>query len=147
MTVRMQSGCRRQNDEVHHQVREEYAGEDVVPGTSQVPRGRVFALFDGGSARGDIVLDFLGGLPEEEVGRDRSSQDADQGCPIRACPLQSWNQRRPRNSGPVRVREEGSDDVGEQNQREPFEDPGNVKITCPEQQAYTEQRVRGCPIQ
>jgi hypothetical protein len=45
--VRVQRGGGRENDEVHHQVRKEHAGEDVVRERRKFPLGRAFALFDG----------------------------------------------------------------------------------------------------
>src|ERR1019366_9504857 len=91
--VSVQRGGRRENDEVHHQVRKEHAGEDVVPGTSQFPIACAFTLFNGRLAQSDVLLYFLRGLPKEEVWRDGSSQDADQRGPIRGGPLRSEERR------------------------------------------------------
>ena len=109
--------------------------------------GRALAQFDGRLALGNVLFNFLRGLPEEEVGRDGGAQDADQRRPIVAGPLDTRNQGRPQDGGPVRVREKCRGDVGEQGEGEPFEDPGDEAIAGPEQQADEEQRVDGGPIE
>jgi len=60
----------RGDDEVHHEVREEHANGDVLPARAQLFRRRAFALMEIPPHRA-FLFDFLCGLPEEEIRRDR----------------------------------------------------------------------------
>ena len=88
--MRVQRGGGREDDEVHDQVREEHAGQHIVPGAAYLPPGGAFAFLDGRLALRDLFLYFLGGLPEEQVRRDGRPQDAHQGRPICCRTIPRW---------------------------------------------------------
>ena len=78
----MERRRRRQDDEVHDQIREEHPGHDVVSGLSQLGVRGALACFEGRLSLLPLFLDFLRGLPEEQVGRNGGAEDPNEGGPI-----------------------------------------------------------------
>ena len=138
-------GCR-QNNEVHDQVREEHSGDYVIAGLPQVRVGGSFPLLEGHMAFFALLLHFLGGLPEEQVGRNGGSEDSHERGPIFTRHFDMGDNRRAEHRGPIWLREEGGGDIGEQYQREPFEDSGDIGVGPPDQEGRDGHGVNRGPV-
>src|SRR5438445_12179968 len=102
----MQSERRRQDDEEHYQIGKERPDTDVNPSVQNFCRSCAAPLDEGVSANRLFLLDFLRGLPKEEIGTDRSSEDCHKRCPRGATLRESGKHRRVQNRAPVRVKTE-----------------------------------------
>ena len=112
LPMRVKGRGRRQDDEVHHEIREEYAGQDIPPRPPEFGVGRAASLLHGPLAGGPVLFDLLGGRAEEQIGRDRCPQDADERGEVIRGLLNTRDQGCGEDSRPVRVSQEGGNDVG-----------------------------------
>src|SRR5207249_9446776 len=69
-----------------------------------------------------LLLHFLRSLPEEQIRRDRSSEDPDQRRPIATRPFNVGNKSRADHHSPIGFREKRGQDIGEEHERQPFAD-------------------------
>ena len=70
----------------------------------------------------DLLLDFLAGLPEEQVRRDRRAEEGDEDADIGRVEPDRRDQRARQDLDDVGPGEQGSRDVGKQGQGQPLED-------------------------
>jgi len=126
--VCMHGGGRCQDDEVHHEVREEHSRDHVLPGDTQLLVGGALTFLRCELAARNIDFDFLRRLPEKEVRADGRAEDADEHGEERTRPLHVRNERGAQDGAPVRSRQEGRDHVHEQHERQPLEDAGDHAI-------------------
>ncbi len=110
-TVRVQRRCGSQNNEIHDEVRNEHAGEDIyaqpaklligcAPSLSKIPSLSAF------------LLDLLRRLPKEEVRRNSRAQNPHQYRQILARPGEPRQQRRHHRLVPIDSGKECRHDVG-----------------------------------
>ena len=71
-----------------------------------------------------LFLDFLPGLPEEEIGADRRAEDRDEGRGIGGVELDIGYHHRPERLAPGDMDDEQHRDIGEEGEGRPFEDRG-----------------------
>src|SRR5262249_23624526 len=83
------------------------------------------------TAHAYLLFYLLAGLPEEQVGRNCRPQDCYQGRQELTVEAESRYERPFQNLSPCRTREQGGDYVGQQRQREPFEDFCDQSIGSP----------------
>ena len=124
--------CRREDDEVHDQVREEHPGGHVEARIAQLVRRCAPSLGERAPAAGALLLDFLRGLPEEQVRRDRRPQDAHERADERAVEANLRHDRGPEPRSPVRRGQERRNDVREQHGCQPLETAGEGRIRRPQ---------------
>ena len=141
----MQSRRGRENDEIHHQVREEHSREYISSRAAQLVIGGAFPLGDSASSDLSLFFHFLRGLPEEKIRRNRRPQNPDERREIIARPLNMRDKGRAQHRSPVRMCEKRRDDVSKQDQREPFENFRDVTIRGPEKQRDNQHRINRCP--
>lgn len=101
---------------------------------SQFPRGRALTLGEG-SALGSFFFHLLGCLPEEEIRRNRGSQDRHKHPEESARPLQMGHERHRQSVPPIDLGIKRCEYVGEQDERHPFENPCDQLVGSPEQQS------------
>ena len=65
----------RQDDKIHHQVRQEHSNINVPSGVSNRGVGRPATLGASHAAEADLFFHFLIGLPEKKIGRNRGPKD------------------------------------------------------------------------
>jgi len=143
--MRVEGRSGRQDDEVHDKVREEHTRQHIRACSLEFSIGRAAPLLNGAPTGGPILLDLLGGLPEEEIGRDRGPQDAHECGEVAVGPLNARGHGGDQDSLPVRSGQERGQDVGEQDEREPLEDAGNLAVGGPEEQGDDEAGIEGRP--
>ena len=68
-----------------------------------------------------LVLGFLRGLPEEQIGRDRGAEDGDDGGEIIGAPGQARNEDAGERLAPGNLGKGERRDIGEQAERQPFQ--------------------------
>ena len=69
-----------------------------------------------------LFLDFLAGLPEEQVGTDRRAQDRDHGHGVGGGPLDVWNDQGGQRLAPRHARYGDDRDIGKQRKGRPLQD-------------------------
>ncbi len=140
-------GCRRgQDDEVHDQVGEEHSRDDVIARFSQLRRRGSFTCFDRQLPLAPLLFYLLRGLPEEQVGRNRGSEDSHQRSPITARPFDMGNKGRVDDRAPIGLGEESGQDIGEQDQGEPFKNSGDGIVRPPDQEGSNSHGVDRRPV-
>ena len=127
--MRVQRKRRSEDDEEHHQIGKERPDTDIDLSVQDFRRSCTAPLDQGVSAHRLFFLDFLGGLPEEEIRTDRSSEDCDQRRPRRTALREPWNHCRARNRAPVGMKTDCREDVREEHQREPLERIGEDDVS------------------
>ena len=135
----------RQNDEVHDDVGEEHARDNVRLGPLEFGIGRAPPLRDGSPTSGPVLLDLLGSLPEEEIRRNCRPQDSDQRGEVVVAPFDMREHRSAEDRPPVRSGQECGQHVREENEGEPFEDSSDLAIGGPEKQRDDDPGVEGRP--
>ena len=126
--VRVQGRARRQDDEVHDEVRDEHSRHDIRPRAAQL------ALEGAARPIAQLViqrlvrLDLLRRLPEKEIRTDSRPEDGDEGKEIVLRERDLRKQRPLQHVAPVRLREERRDDVCEEYERQPLEDPEEHRV-------------------
>ncbi len=93
----------------------------------------------GDAAHGLLLLDLLGGLPEEEIGADRRPQQGHQGGPAVLRLRQGRDERVVEDLPPVGMEEQRRDDVGDEDEGQPLEDPGDLLVPQPDRGHHDEQ--------
>ena len=137
---------RREDDEVHHDVREEHARVHVEPGVGELVRRRAAPLRRRSPAARLLLLDLLRRLPEEEIGRDRRAEDPDERGDVGGVPAERRHHGGRPRLPPVGMREDRRDDVGKEHRGHPFEifREGRVaRVHGDEHDAGAEERHEG----
>src|SRR6185295_1158095 len=75
-----------------------------------------------------LFFNFLIGLPEEEIGRDRRSENCNHGCEICSLKMNGRDERSLQDFTPIGLSEERGSDVGKKGERQPFKDLRNSFI-------------------
>ena len=126
----MQRRAGRENDEVHDQIRSEHARHDICPTVPKFVRRGAAPLTQVVAAHRPFLFDFLGGLPEEQIRRNRCAEDRHQNAEVVAGPADLRHERGVQRRPPVDCRQKGRDHVGTKNEGQPFEDPRDASSLC-----------------
>ena len=133
--MRVQDRRGGQDDEVHDDVGEEHPDQDVDPRLLQLRHLNTAPIGFGALARLAHLIDFGRRLPEEEVGRDGGAEHRHQRHDEILVPGQLRDQAGAQNRHHIGVHQDAGEHVGEQRQREPFEDLEDGRIAHEELQA------------
>ena len=119
---RMQRRRGGDDDRQRDQVGERHA-DDGVGADAMEFLLRAIVLFDQRPLRriDALVLGFLRGLPEEQIGRDRGAEDGDDGGEIVGAPGQARNEHAGQRLAPRHLGKGERGDIGEQAERQPFQ--------------------------
>jgi hypothetical protein len=117
-----EGGARGQDDEIRHDLREDHPRNRVPQGVFELKARGSLAVSEETPPHADLLLDFLAGLPEEEVGRDGGAEQGDENADVFRVERDRGDQRSEQNLHDVGPREQGCPDVGKQGQGQPLED-------------------------
>jgi hypothetical protein len=131
------------DDEEGDHVGQEHADDGVETDPTELDPSMPRLVYQGHLSW--VVADFfrlLGGLPEEQVGADRGSENGDDGGPVILAAMKGGDERPRSDLAPGDLHEEHRQDVAEQHQAQPLEDPG---ITLVDDEDFQQEAQAGEP--
>src|SRR5438445_12422071 len=129
VSAAVQGEGRSEDDEIHHQVREECPNSDIQLAGANFIKGRALSLCEAFSSRRLFLFYLLRCLPEEEVRANCGPKNRDQSFPSLLAVGQGRNECVVKSCAPVGMNNKCADDICEENECEPFEHAGNLVIT------------------
>ena len=124
----MQRQARRQDDEEHHEVREECPGGDVESPHRQFLPGRARSVDHTPAPERLLLFDLLRGLPEEQIRADGRAEDGDDRRPSGFAARHVDRQDIMKHLAPVRANVERRADVHEEDEGQPLEHAGEHRV-------------------